>query len=384
VRVLYFSRDYTPHDHRFLTSLDESGHEVHFLRLEQQGHRLEDRSLPPSIHQVAWQGGQALFRWRDLPVLLASLRNVLNEVRPDVLHAGPVQTAAFLGALSGFRPLVSMSWGSDLLKGADRSAAMRWITRFTLRNATVMVGDCAAVREKAVLFGLPRERIFTFPWGIDLVRFAPGREDALRTRLGWQNCFVLLSLRSWEPVYGVDVMLRGFARAYRQMEEAGEEQPPLRLLMLGGGSQAGLVHQIIQQHGLQHVVHLGGHVNQESLPAMYRAADLYLSASHSDGSSVSLMEALGSGLPVLVTDIPSNREWVTSGQEGWLFPDGDDAALAGCIVRAVRQPDELADMCRAARVRAEQRADWKKNFQTLLAAYDSAVEMVKRSRGQAR
>ena len=59
---------------------------------------------------------------------------------------------------------------------------------------------------------------------------------------------------------------------------------------------------------------------------MYRAADLYLSASHSDGSSVSLMEALGCGLPVLVSDIPGNREWVTDGEQGWLFPDGDDAA----------------------------------------------------------
>jgi glycosyltransferase involved in cell wall biosynthesis len=375
VRVLYFTRDYSPHDHRFLTSLDESGHEVHFMRLERQGHRLEDRALPPSIHQVAWRGGQAPFRWRDLPGMMVSLRKVLHAVRPDVLHAGPVQTSAFLAALSGFRPLVSMSWGSDLLKDADRSGVMRWITRYALRSSTVMVGDCAAVRDKAMLFGMPRERIFTFPWGIDLTRFSPGKEDAFRARLGWQNCFVLLSLRSWEPVYGIDVMLRGFARAYQQMREDGIADPPLRLLMLGGGSQAGLVHQIIQQHELQNVVYLGGHISQQSLPGMYRAADLYLSASHSDGSSVSLMEALGSGLPCLVTDIPSNREWVTPGQEGWLFADNDAAALAAFIVQAVKQPAVLEEMRLAVRSRAEERADWEKNFQVLLSAYERAVNM---------
>lgn len=371
MRVLYFSRDYTPHDHRFLTSLAASGQEVYFLRLERRGVSQEDRSLPPKICQVRWRGGQRPFRWQDALGLLPGLRAVLRQVQPDILHAGPIQTAAFLAALSGFRPLVSMSWGSDLLKDADRGRVMRWITRFTLRRSTVLAGDCDAVRDKAASFGFPPERSFMFPWGIDLTRFAPGRADEFRARLGWQNCFVVLSLRSWEPVYGVDVMLRGFAHAYRQAEAAGG--PALRLIMLGGGSQAGLVHQIIQENNLRDVVYLGGQVKQDDLPTMYRAADLYVSASHSDGSSVSLMEALGSGLPALVTDIPSNREWVREGQEGWLFPDGDVAALAERILRAASLPaEDLAGIGRRCRERALERADWQKNFQVLLEAYREA------------
>ena len=70
MRVLYFTRDYTPHDHRFLTSLAESGNEVYFLRLERRGQQLEDRSLPPLVRQVTWAGGQQPFRWRDLPARL--------------------------------------------------------------------------------------------------------------------------------------------------------------------------------------------------------------------------------------------------------------------------------------------------------------------------
>lgn len=390
MRVLYFTRDYTPHDHRFLTSLAESGNEVFCLRLERRGQQLEDRSLPQSIRQVRWQGGQRPFRWKELPVLLGALKRLLREIQPEVLHAGPIQTVAFLGALSGFHPLVTMSWGSDLLKDAERNQAYRWITRYTLSRSAVLVGDCQAVREKAVSFGYPAERTFIFPWGINLERFSPvdvaspaesvdadnaasavgaTSAQAFRSRLGWQENFVVLSLRSWEPVYGIDVMLRGFAQAAR-------EAPELRLLMLGGGSQASLVHRIIQDNGLRNQVYLGGQVNQGNLPAMYRAADLYVSASHSDGSSVSLMEALGCGLPVLVTDIPSNREWVTSEQQGWLFPDGDEQSLAQGILRALRQarqePEKMAEMRRESRLRAEQRADWKVNFETLLRAYRAA------------
>jgi L-malate glycosyltransferase len=331
------------------------------------------------------------FRWRDLPARLLELRGILKRVRPDVIHAGPIQNAAFLAALSGFHPLVSMSWGSDLLKDADKSRLYRWITSFTLNRTDILVGDCEAVRRKAASFGFPESRVWLFPWGIDLDRFTPrdGEPQAvdpsettealptvrnLRARLGWQNHFVVLSLRSWEPVYGVDVALRGFALAAQQA-------PQLRLLMLGGGSLAGMVHQLIQQYGLSDKVYLGGQVTQADLPHVYRSADLYLSASHSDGSSVSLMEALGSGLPVLVSDIPGNREWVTTGEQGWLFPDGDAQSAARGILSALEQAEDLPAMRIRARRLAEERADWEKNFQVLVRAYHAAVD--RRGRGRA-
>lgn len=365
---MYFSRDYTPHDHRFLSALAQTAHTIYYLRLERQPRQLEDRPLPPQVEQVVWRGGRQPVGWRGYPRLLADLRQVLRRLQPDVIHAGPIQSAAFLAALSGFRPLVSMSWGSDMLLDADRSAWMRWVTRFTLRRTTVLAADCRTVQEKAARFGFPAERVVLFPWGVDLARFQPGRAEAFRERRGWQDAFVVLSLRTWEPLYGVDVVARGFARAARQ-------NPRLRLLLLGGGSQAGLIRSTFEQEGVQEQIFYGGQVNGDELPQYYQAADLYVSASHSDGSSVSLMEALASGLPVLVSDIPSNREWITPGREGWLFADGDDRALSEGILRAAAQPEALVQLRKAARQLAEERANWQVNFQRLLDAYQLAVEI---------
>ncbi len=368
MRVLYFSRDYTPHDHRFLSALAETEHSVYYLRLERQNRPLEERPLPAQVQPVAWQGGQSPAGWRDYPRLLRGVRRVIRETKPDVIHAGPVQSAGFLAALSGFRPLVTMSWGSDLLVDADRSAWMRWVTRYTLGRTTLMAGDCRAVQDKAATFGFPSERVALFPWGVDLQRFQPGSAAAFRARLGWQNAFVVLSLRTWEPLYGVDVVARGFARAARQ-------RPQLRLLLLGGGSQAGLLRSILQQEGVLEQVYLGGQINGDELPLYYQAADVYVSASHSDGSSVSLMEALASGLPALVSDIPGNREWITTGREGWIFPDGDDQSVTAGILRAMDMGEALAEVRAAARALAEQRANWRMNFQRLLAAYDLALSL---------
>jgi glycosyltransferase involved in cell wall biosynthesis len=366
MRILYFTRDYTTHDYRFVSTLAGNGYDVYYLRLERGSHQLEDRPMPPQVKIVTWKGGLKPARLIDAPGLLMSLRRVLQDVKPDIIHAGPVQTCGLLAALSGFHPLVTMSWGSDLLRDADRDGSMRALTRFVLQRSTVLVGDCDAVRQKAQEFGFPAAKVVTFPWGIDLKRFNPDEQEGIRLRKGWQENFVLLHLRSWESIYGVDVLVKGFVMAAQQY-------PKLRLIMLGGGSLAGQVRHVLTRGGMLDKVHFGGQVPQHELPRFYRSADLYLSASHSDGSSVSLMEALASGLPVLVSDIPGNREWVTFGVQGWLFPDGDVQALAQGILRAVEQRERLPKMGRAARQLAEERADWRKNFTNLLKAYEMAI-----------
>jgi len=360
MRVLYFTRDYTPHDHRFLSALAETEHEVFYLRLERHPRQVEDRPLPPQITQVKWAGGQEPFRWRGFPRLRRGLRRVLAQVQPDLVHAGPLQTAALLTALVSFKPLVSMSWGSDLLKDADQNAWYRWATRTALRRSAVLVGDCDTVSQKAQTFGMPPERIITFPWGVDLVGW--------RSRKGWQENFVLLCTRSWEAVYGVTTVAKAFVLAAQQ-------RPDLRLVMLGGGSLAPTLRRIFQRGGVQDCVAFPGQIGQNNLPDYYRGADLYLSASLSDGSSVSLMEALACGCPVALSDIPSNREWVDEGVEGWFFPVGDEQALARTILKAAEDNTKLPSIAQAARQRAQSQADWDVNFPNLLQAYQMACEL---------
>jgi glycosyltransferase involved in cell wall biosynthesis len=116
-------------------------------------------------------------------------------------------------------------------------------------------------------------------------------------------------------------------------------------------------------------VHFGGHVTQANLPRWYHLADLYISPSHVDGSSVTMMEALASGLPCLVSDIPGNREWIEEGVNGWLFRDGDVDDLTEKILNAIKNRKSFDKIGEAARKTAEQKADWKKNFGKLLETY---------------
>lgn len=367
-RILYFSRDFTSHDYRFLSALAETEHKVFYLRLEQRGHAQEDRPLPYAIEQVIWAGGCSPAHGQDGPRLLLDLQRVLRRVQPDLVQAGPLQRAAFLTALSGFRPLVSMSWGYDLLFDAQRNRLWRAATRYTLRRSAALVVDCQTIQQRAVSLGMPPERIVSFPWGVDLVHFSPvSTEGGLREKLGWgKDLFVLLSTRSWEPIYGVTTLARAFV-------QAAQTHPELRLVMLGNGSQAAELRQIFDRGQVEDRVYFPGQVSQQDLPRYYRVADLYVSASHSDGTSISLLEALACGTPVLVSDIPGNREWVTMpGEVGWLFPDGDVQALAAEIVQVIAERSHLSEVGQQARRLAEARADWNQNFRKLFQAYEIA------------
>jgi glycosyltransferase involved in cell wall biosynthesis len=372
MRVLYFTRDYTSHDYRFLTALAKTEHKVFYLRLEQGEHIQEDRSLPSEVEIVYWKGGKSPARFRDAARLLLDLKRVIDRIKPDLIQAGPLQRSAFLVALTGFRPLVSMSWGYDLLQDANRNALWRWATRYTLRRSAAMVGDCRTIRQLAVSYGMPDERIVTFPWGIDLEHFSPET-----IKHSDENTFTLLSTRNWEPIYGVEVIAQAFAQSSRQ-------QPALRMVMLGNGSQAGTLRRILSNENTTYNqpgtsvdsrVLFPGLAKYDRLPRFYRSADLYVAATHSDGTSISLLEAMACGLPVLVSDIPGNREWVTPGVNGWLFPNGDADAMTEAILSAVDQRARLPEMGRAARIIVKERADWTKNFPELLKAYRIANQV---------
>jgi glycosyltransferase involved in cell wall biosynthesis len=361
MRIIYFSRDYSTHDHRFLSALACTEHKVYYLRLEKSGHALEVRPLPDEIEQIQWVGGNQPATLKDGLRLRDDLHRVIRQVKPDLIQAGPIQRAAFLVALTGFRPLISMSWGYDLLHDANKNMFWRWATRYTLNHSAALVGDCNTIRKLAISYGIPDERIITFPWGVDIHHF---NVTTLHRTNG--PTFSLLSTRGFEPIYGIDVIARAFVIA-------AQKHPEIHLTMLGNGSLNATIRQIFRVGGVFDRVHFPGQVSYPDLPAYYQNSDLYISASHSDGTSISLLEAFACGTPAIVSDIPGNQEWVTPGENGWIFPDGNSEAMAQAILNAFDQRHQLIEMGYKARQLAETRADWENNFPRLMDAYQLAL-----------
>lgn len=365
MRVLYVSVDDSVHDRRFLSKLAGARHQVWHLPLLGPGPP-ELGPLPSGVHRASVPGMATRpatpAEWLPIAPALAA---VVDQVHPDLVQAGPVQSGGFLAAVRGVRPLLLMSWGSDVLVDADRDAFSEWATRYTLDHSDMVLCDCDAARAKIQhLTAYDDGRIVQFPYGTDVHAFRPG-EDAtgLRRRLGWEGVVVVVSTRLWEPIYKIDVLLEAFHRAHAR-------SPALRLLLLGDGSLRSMVDRSVAECGLGEVVYRPGRVPPGELPHYFRAADVYMSCTASDGTSVSLLEALATGLPAIVTDRFGNREWITPGENGWLVPPDDPEAFgqalsaAACLTAAQRER-----ITRRNRQVAVERADWDANFPRLLEAY---------------
>lgn len=359
MRILYFTRADSVHDQRFLAALAESGHEGFVLRLKPG-----DYPTPSGVSIVEWEGFEEGLQSWNLPLAQRAFQKVIDQVQPDLVHAGPLQDLAFLAAKTNFPKLLAMSWGFDLMKDVHVSKLDEHRARFALQHARGLITDAYSSAEVAISFGYPSERISIFPWGVDLEHFSPEKARTTgvpwREKMGWQNNHVFLCLRSWEPNYGVDVLLRAFAQAAIRDES-------MRLILLGDGSLQEQILELISVEHLKEKVYLGGRVPNQDLITYYGAADVYVTPSHVDGSSVSLMEALACGLPTIASDIPANLEWVQPGRNGWIFPDDQIEALAQTLQDSHK--GNLAEMSIQARQIANRKADWNKNKEVLFATW---------------
>jgi glycosyltransferase involved in cell wall biosynthesis len=368
VRILYLTDNNSVHNRRFLEKLIFAGHQVWSWNLtatEAPERGLPDGAQPilstKSVHRSASPG-----QYRELS---PQFQSVLKKFQPALVHAGPVQSGGYLAALADFHPILLMSWGSDLLIEAERNSEWKQATEFALQKADAFFCDCATVRKKANSFRMFSDsQVVQFPWGVKQGLFSPvgplPPSDRLTRKAGTTT---FIYTRSYDPLYQTDVLLDAFLRAR-------STNSSLRLLLLGNGSQDRSLRGFVQANDLNDAVFLLGQQPAEELPMWFRAADAYISCAKSDGTSISLLEAMATGLPVVVTDIPSNREWVAEPESGWLAPSGSPEGLADRMLQVANlTPEERKTISeRNQRVVAE-RADWDKNFPRLLEMYERLV-----------
>lgn len=336
------------------------------MRLETGNRTIESRAWPKNVEVVNWREDDRKVNFKDYPSLKVEFEKAVLQVKPDLIHAGPIQRVAYLPALMGFHPLLTMSWGFDLMEDAKRDNTWEDITRFVLSRSDWFTSDCQATKNVAIELGMEASRTTVFPWGVDLELFNPSRRGMMRRQVGYEADLLIVHTRSWEPRYGVDIALQGFGKAI-------EREPNLRMFILGGGSQEAMVKEFVKKNGLEERIHFCGYKRNEALAGYYQAADIFLSASHIDGSSVALLESMACACPALVSDIPANLEWITDGSEGWVYRNGDADHLALRIVEIARDRRNILEKGRIARMKVEEFADWSKSKHILLDTYYQVI-----------
>ena len=292
---------------------------------------LPDHGVPTFIAPLrvrgSARGATAHVRW---------IHRLLSELRPDVVHAHWLCGFACFAALAGAKPLVAMAWGSDVLR-ADR--AKRVANRIALRRAKLAMADSRALVDAMVDLGAGRTEMLVMSWGVDLDHFRPAENGrgAVRSRLGLPDGRVLLSPRSLMPLYNPRVIVEAF-------ELLADDLPDLQLVLKHMGTGRPDVGPL--RHPDR--VHVIGHVPYERMVEWYQAADVCVSVASSDSSPRSVWEAMASGTPCVVSDLPWVHELIEHEREALVVPI-DPAPVAAAIRHVLDDPDRAGGMARRAR-----------------------------------
>jgi glycosyltransferase involved in cell wall biosynthesis len=364
MRLLYVGDLRSIHLQRWLRYFAAQGHDVHVVTPK-------GGAAPPGVRVRAQLHVRAhapiLSYAANAAVLLPRtlwFAHLVRQVQPDIIHVHYLNDAGFTAALAGVRPLILTAWGSDVVINPKQSRLLRAMVAFMLRRADLVTCDADHVRRALVELGAQPGKVALVYFGTDTEKFHPGKRDpGLRASLGIDRGPSIISIRTLDPLYDVSTLLRAFPDVHARY--------PSSTLVIGGiGPDAARLGQMAHDLGIASAVRFVGWIPEDELARYLASCDVYVSTALSDGGiAASTAEAMACGVPVVVTDVGDNRDWVSDGINGFVVPARDPSALAAKIIPLLDDKAERLRLGQNGRALIEQKDNWVVEMSKMAAYY---------------
>ena len=370
MRICYLADASSVHTRKWTGHFVEKRHDVHVISFEDakiEGVTVHVLKLP------------VLIRNATFPLKVASIyriKTLIQEMEPDILHAHYVTNYGLFGALCNFNPFVITAWGSDILIVPESrliSAIKRYIATYTLKKADSVTCDAEHMKETMKRLGVPEEKIKLIYFGIDTRRFSPGQKsEKLKVRLGVYNSPTIITLRNLRPVYDVESLIKSVPLVLKEIPES-------KFIIAGKGPEEERLKELAKSLGVSDSVKFIGFIPNDELPEYLNSMDVYVSTSLSDaGIAASTAEAMSCGLPVIVTDVADNKEWVEDGITGFVVPTKDPKLLAEKIIYLLQNENVRKKFGKISRKIIEERNNYHKEMGKMEKIYKELVRRRKK------
>jgi glycosyltransferase involved in cell wall biosynthesis len=365
MRICFISNPNSMHTSRWVNWFHRRGHTVLLIGDSPMRSSWEGAPLHDLTHNFN-------LRWVKYPVWIFRTRQILRRFQPDILHCHRLTGAGWIGAFSGFTPLVVTPWGTDLYQFPLRSFPAEKLTRFVLRRAVLVTADSNDLCQQAIQYGAQPNLVHNVQWGVDRQVFHPAETSLAELRDSYNLTAdpVVLSIRAIHPIYNLEWMLEGFHLARQHL-------PNIQLILRDYNIDPvyrQLVAQKIKELGIQEAVKWIGEMEDEAAVAqLYQLADVALSVPFSDGTPVSVLEAMACGTAIIASDLPSLREWISDGHNGRLIALGDTRSLADAIIKLCQnEPLRRIFRLRNSEI-IQERADHQREMEKMESLYSSLI-----------
>jgi glycosyltransferase involved in cell wall biosynthesis len=326
------------------SGLDPAGFES-FVAVPRPSHWLYEEIVRRGIEPSILPSGGA-FDLRHLGRLLALIR----RHRIDLLQAHTFGTSVYasVAGLVCRIPVVCTFHGFVDVAHDDRRRGIKLRLLAAGAQRVICVSESLR-RDLLAASPLRPDRVAVIFNGVDTARFHPGHNDVTRAELGLADDELLIgAVGNVRRAKGYEVLLQAAAQLARDGQRC-------RIVVAGQPSRvlSAEREQLHAELGLGDRVRFIGF--RSDIENLYRALDVYLLTSHSEGFSLSTVQALATGLPVIATRCGGPEEIITDGVNGILTPAGSPEAIAAAITRLAHDPPLRHRLAAAARTAAESR-----------------------------
>ena len=323
--------------------LKESGYQISVVtpKIYQKSHYVEMQEGIRVYRFPFFSGNRLLIEYAKIPYFKMCVyyvtgffltAYVLLKHQCRLIHAHWAIPTGLIGVWAGTflkTPLVVTIHGSDFRIGTIKTSILKRIFLYVCKKAKHVICVSEVLKRDIEKLGIEGEKVSAFPMGVESPFLKPLiNRGANRVEEG----FAILSNRQLQPIYNLSLLIRAIPIVLK-------EEPKAKFIIAGVGSERVNLEGLVKRLDIGPSVQFLGWVTHEEMPALLSRADIYVSTSLDDGTSVSLLEAMASGAFPIVTDIPSNREWISDGENGFLVPIDQEKYLAERIVEAVRNRD---------------------------------------------
>jgi len=330
------------HTQRWAEYFAERGHKVHLITYDPM-----NRTLPGVTEHVLsshWNNLYLAFIPRHI-----AIKKLVRQIRPDLIHAHFIAKYGF--HLPGLMrcPTVVSAWGDDILILPKKSRLIAYYTKNVMDGADLVYAVSRNIRDHILEdFAIPVTKVKYLPFGIDIDLFSPHPEP----KSDPSPTIEVFSNRGFFPVYDNETLIRGFDLAYRK-------NPALRLTLKGDGPLEQSARDLVSSLGLSEVITFRKKTAYAEVPLDYRRAHIFLTTSISDGTPVSILEAMASGLPCIATSVGGIPEWIEDEKTGLLIAPQSPEQVAGALLRLAEDPDLRARLGTAARDAVVKNGQWR-------------------------
>jgi len=235
---------------------------------------------------------------------IKSLKKIMSDFKPSVIHAHQANSVGFITSLANKKkiPQVITTWGDDVLIFPKKNFVFRMLARISLNYSHAITAD-AQIMKTAIEEFVGRKDVVVANFGIDIDQIEPVAKEN-----------IIYSNRLHDPLYNIDQLILG-------VKEFLKKNTSWKLIIAGNGSMTEYLKELAEQNLPAESYEFVGFVSSEKNQSNFLKSTIFISIPNTDGTAISLLEAMAFGCLPILSDLPANKEWVTDGVNGIIVKD---------------------------------------------------------------